>query len=111
MKRFEIWEAILPSTSNSHVQSGYRPVVIVSNDMANVHSPVITVIPLTTQNKKPLPTHVQLMPQRGRSSIALCEQILTVDKACLKRCVGFVYDSYERRSIHRALCIQLGMAA
>ena len=58
MKRFEIWMAELPAEAGSHVQQGVRPVVVVSNDAANRYSPVVTVVPLTSQRKKPLPTHV-----------------------------------------------------
>ena len=111
MKKYEIWMADLPSTPNTHVQSGYRPVIIISNDMANLYSPVITIIPLTSQKKKPLPTHV-LLREKGldKASIALCEQIMTLDKARCQRRVGFLYDPFDRLSLHRALSVQLGMA-
>ena len=52
MKRYEIWKAELPVIPTSHVQQGYRPIVIVSNDSANENSPIITAIPLTSQIKK-----------------------------------------------------------
>ena len=39
MKSFEIWMAELPSTANTHVQFGIRPVVVVSNDIANGTAP------------------------------------------------------------------------
>ena len=111
MKRYEIWMADLPSTPNTHVQSGYRPVIIISNDMANLHSPVITIIPLTSQKKKPLPTHV-LLRENGlnKTSTALCEQIMTLDKSRCRRRVGFICNSLDRLSLRRALSVQLGMA-
>ena len=112
MKHYEIWMADLPFAKNTHVQHGYRPVVIVSNDFANRCSPVVTVVPLTSQPKKPLPTHV-LLHEQGllKSSIALCEQIMTVDKHRLKRCVGYVYIARDRAALRHALGVQLGMAA
>ena len=58
--RMELWWAALP-TVPGHVQRGTRPVVIVSNDLGNASSPVVSVVPCTTQRHKPaLPTHVYL---------------------------------------------------
>ena len=61
MKRFEIWFADLPRIDGSHVQQGFRPILIISNDRANTYSPVIIAIPLTSRlTKRPMPTHVRL---------------------------------------------------
>ena len=46
--RMELWWAALP-TVPGHVQRGTRPVVIVSNDLGNASSPVVSVVPWTTQ--------------------------------------------------------------
>lgn len=113
MKQFEIWLAKLPSLPGSSVQQGVRPVVIVSNDQANEHSPVITVIPLTSKlGKNALPTHVFLNNHMlDHPSIALCEQILSVDKACLTRRIGWINKTFDRIAIQHALLVQLNMAA
>ena len=111
MKRYEIWQADLPAAANSHVQGGSRPVIVVSNDMANRYSPLVTVVPLTTRKKTPLPTHVVLSNRAlKRTSLALCEHILTLDKEHLRFRIGYVYDSADRYAIDRALVVQLGMA-
>ena len=53
MRRFEIWMANLPKhDEESHVQRGRRPVVIVSNDIINDTSTVVTVVPITSKMKK-----------------------------------------------------------
>lgn len=112
MQQFEIWLAALPSLPDSHVQKGYRPVLVVSNDVANRVSPVVTVIPLTSRNKKPLPTHVYLRGQGLQyDSIVLCESIMSLDKARLATRIGYVYKPYDRLAIRHAICVQLGMAA
>ena len=112
MKRYEIWRAELPSAANSHVQQGVRPVIIVSNDAANTHSPVVTVVPLTSQCKKPLPTHVLIREQGlSTSSTALCEQIITVDKSRLIKRIGYLLNTFDRLALCHALSVQLGMAA
>lgn len=113
IKQHEIWLGNIPASDGDHVQHGFRPLLVVSNDAANTHSPVITVVPLTSQmNKHRLPTHV-LLREQGlyKNSIALCEQIITLDKSHLVRRIGFVYKSFDRIAIRHALAVQLGMAA
>lgn len=42
-------------------QGGFRPVVIVQNDVGNLHSPTVIVAPITAQMQKHrLPTHVPI---------------------------------------------------
>lgn len=68
-------------TSNvEHINHGTRPVLIVSNDKCNEHSPVIHVVPLTTANKRPFPLHVECYI-KGRRNTILCESILPVNAA------------------------------
>ena len=90
--RMELWWAALP-TVPGHVQRGTRPVVIVSNDLGNASSPAVSVVPCTTQRHKPaLPTHVYLRGYGLSSgSIAMCEQVMPLDKSCLLRHIGTVY--------------------
>ena len=72
--RMELWWAALP-TVPGHVQRGIRPVVIVSNDLGNASSPVVSVVPCTTQRHKPaLPTHVYLRGY-GLSSGITCSHM------------------------------------
>ena len=113
IKQHEIWLGNIPASDGDHVQHGFRPLLVVSNDTANTHSPVVTVVPLTSQmNKHRLPTHV-LLREQGlyKNSIALCEQIITLGKSHLVRRIGFVYKSFDRIAIRHALAVQLGMAA
>ena len=112
MTQFEIWFADLPAVGGS-IQSGTRPVVIVSNDVANRFSPVITAVPLTSNlHKTALPTHVLLRePGLTSPSLALCEQILSVDKSCLVKRIGSVESSFARLALRHALLVQLNLAA
>lgn len=57
MKRGEVYWLDVKSYVK-HVNAGNRPVLIVSNDKCNQNSPVVTVVPLTSENKKSMPTHV-----------------------------------------------------
>ena len=102
----ELWLANLPVTPG-HVQHGTRPVVIVSNDVANN----VTAVPLTSNRKAAtLPTHVCL---RGyglaATSIATSEQVMALDRSCLIRRLGEVSDWYDRLAIQHALAEQLGI--
>ncbi len=60
-------------------QGGVRPALVVSNNKANKHSPVVTVVPLSARvwKKKYLPTHVQIPKGSGlnKPSMALAEQV------------------------------------
>ena len=113
MKQFEIWAACLPRIEGSHIQGGNRPVVVVSNDMANTHSPVITIVPLTSNRyKNPLPTHVTLSADGlPLTSVALCEQVTAVDKPLLSRRIGSIDEASTRSALNRALAAQFGMKA
>ena len=82
----------------SSLQCGIRPALVVSNNRANENSPVITVIPLTARTyKRPhFPTHVLIPKTSGtglaRNSMALAEQVSTIDKSCLMEKKGAVTD-------------------
>lgn len=87
-------------------QGGHKPGVIVSNDLANRYSPNVEVVFLTSQEKKPMPTHVPV--QCKVPSTALCENIQTVSK---ERPDGFVRSctAEEMKQIDSALLYSLGI--
>lgn len=89
-------------------QKPNRPGIVVSNDLANKHSPNVEMVFLTSQEKKPLPTHVEVIAKVP--SIALCENIQTVSK---ERLGDFVKSctTTEMQKIDKALLISLGMEA
>ncbi len=108
IRRGQIWVANIPfSKENSCIQQGRRPVVIISNEMNNANSPVVTVVTLTSRVKKKLPTHVILSTECGleRESMALCEQIMTIDVNDLIFEVAMCNDD-KMSEIERALKIQ-----
>lgn len=91
--------------TSGHEQHGDRPAIIVSNDVGNEHSPVVEVVYLTTQEKRPLPTHVQIHSS-PRPSTAMCEQIDSVDKSRLGGLMGRVTEE-EMHKIDKALAVSL----
>ena len=104
--RGEIFYMTFKEQTGSEQQGG-RPVIVVSNETCNKFSPTVTVVPLTSKDKKPLPTHVELniegLPVYGT---ILCEQVQTVSHYRLGNYVGDV-DERIMRKIENALCVQL----
>lgn len=65
-------------------QEGYRPVVIIQNNVGNKHSPTAIIASITSKTgvKAKLPTHYYVDAEDGLElpSIVLLEQLRTVDK-------------------------------
>lgn len=83
-----------------------RPAVIVSADDLNKNSDYIEVVYLTTQPKKPMPTHTSVYCKND--STALCETIHTVEKGRLGNYVRTVSDE-EMDGIEHGLKWSLGL--
>lgn len=98
----------------SSLQRGVRPVLVVSNDMANTHSPVVTIVPLTgrTMKKRSLPTHVLIPCSKGhgltRPSMALAEQVTAIDKCKLAERRGHISNHRLMKEVTAALQVQIG---
>lgn len=112
-KRGDIYFVDFGQNIESNKQCGIRPAVIVSNNRANEHSPVITVVPLTgrTYKKRHLPTHVFIPKSCGldRNSLALAEQVEAIDKKNLREKRGHISAAAVMEQINQALQIQLGV--
>ena len=96
---------IYPRETVGCEQMGGRPGIIVSNDIGNNHSKIVEVVFLTTKEKKPLPTHVEINSGKCRS-IALCEQIETVSKERIGDYINSVTQN-ELKELDRAMLISL----
>lgn len=104
---------ILYADLGGQYQGSMRPVVVVSNNMANKHSTVITVVPLSTKifKKKNLPTHVFVSAYRAEGleqhSIALCEQVTALDYGRIIENMGKV-DEETLARITETVQVQVG---
>ena len=113
VKRGDIFYADLRPVVGSE-QGGIRPAVVVSNNRANRYSPVVTVVPLSAKiwKKRFLPTHVQIPLEKSsglnKPSMALAEQVETLDKTRLGKRIGKVHDVLLMEEITVALQIQIG---
>ena len=94
-------------------QEGYRPVLIIQNDVGNKYSPTVIVAAVTSKVgvKPKLPTHYFIEANTvglTAPSIVLLEQLRTLDKRRLERYIGRV-DSCHIREINRALAVSVGL--
>ena len=108
--RGEIWYADLSPVIGSE-QGGLRPVLIVQNELGNRHAPTTIAVPITSRfTKKPLPTHIEINSGiLSKDSIALCEQLRTIDKMRLKNKMGKVNEE-TITALNKALAISLELS-
>ena len=83
-----------------------RPCVIVSNNTGNHFSNCVEVVWLTTAEKKPLPTHVEVIA--GQKATAMCECIETISKDRLTNYMRTCTRT-EMDAIDKALKVSLGL--
>lgn len=93
-------------------QGGVRPVVIIQNDVGNLHSPTVIVAAVTSKiSKHNLPTHVEINPNISglkACSIILLEQIRTIDRSRLKEYIGHL-EAEIMGAVDGALSVSLGL--
>lgn len=111
IKRGDIWLADFGSSTIGSEQSGVRPVVIVQNDKGNAHAPTTLVCPLTSRNKKDLPTHVRIGTENGIAypSVCICEQSRVIDKSRLLKYVRKIKNPSTMSAINRKVAIAFGL--
>ena len=91
-------------------QGGIRPVLIIQNDIGNKHSPTVIVAAVTSKDKPHLPTHISLAEANPlkSNSIAMLEQIRTLDKRRLKYYIGKVSEK-TMSEINTAIFVSFGI--
>jgi len=111
IRRGEIYCANLNPVVGSEQGGNFRPVLVVQNNMGNKHSPTVVVVPITCNLKKnPLPTHVKIPLSCGLTvdSLALIEQIRTIDRLRLDRYIGCI-DCEVQSEVDTALATCVGI--
>lgn len=91
-------------------QEGFRPVVIIQNNIGNKHSPTVIIASISgrVDSKAKLPTHYYIGAENGleHPSIVLLEQIRTIDKRRLKNYIGQL-DEKHINGLNHALAISI----
>ena len=89
-KRGEIWLVDFEPSVGTEFRK-VRPAVVVSNDMANLRTPKVTVLPITgTIRQSAIVVILQPSPTNGldRESLVRVPDVCTFDKMRLKRRLG-----------------------
>ena len=63
-----------------HEQAGYRPALVISNELFNEKAKLAIVCPITNNNKV-FPLHVPLDNRTSTTGVVLCEHINSLDLA------------------------------
>lgn len=106
-KRGQIWWYKTGDNYNGSIQGKTRPVVIMSNELANENSNCLLAIPCTTAEKKNMPTHTSFMLD-GTLSTALAENMMSVNKDKLTNYIGTV-DEELLKKLEINISIALGL--
>lgn len=64
--------------TKGHEQKGYRPAIVISNDVFNQNTKMIMLCPITS-NDKDFPTHYLLHDSKKIKGSVLCEHIRSID--------------------------------
>lgn len=107
MKRGDIYLATLDPTMGSEIKKT-RPVIIISSDINNRNSDVITIIPITSSVSRVFPFEVRLNV-RNKTGKAQCNQIRAISK---QRIAGEKISSLtnlEIKLIEQALKLHLSL--
>ena len=93
-------------------QEGYRPVVIIQNNVGNKHSPTVIIASITSKRdaKAKLPTHYLIGAEDGLEmpSLVLLEQLRTIDKRRLSSFIGHLAEKHIQ-GINHALAVSVGL--
>lgn len=87
-----------------NLQNGKRPIVVIGNNIGLENSPVVTVIPVTSEIKATyLPTHYIIKNYKlsglDKPSMVLTEQMTTINKSQIVRFIGKIE--------YRDICMKL----
>ena len=88
-------------------QKGFRPAIVISNNVGNKYSKIKQVVYITTKNKNEIPTHVVINSAKY-TSIAICEQIFSVSDERIGRYLGHCTED-EMKELDKALMISIGL--
>ncbi|CAG8577964.1 23356_t:CDS:2, partial [Racocetra persica] len=85
----ELYQELLKKVEKENIRElqGRHPGLVISNDEQNKFSPLITIIPLTSQVDKIYPFQVE-SKLKGRGGVILVDQIRTIDRKRLDDKLG-----------------------
>lgn len=110
-KRGEIYLVSFDPTVGAEIQKT-RPALVLQNNIANEHSPITIVAAITSQfDEKLYPTEVLIQSSESglpKDSVVLLNQIRSIDKQRLVKCLGKVTDEIMAL-VNQAIQVSLGL--
>ncbi len=109
--QWAVMEADLDPVAGAE-QKGIRPVLIISNEEFNQAMPNVTVLPLTSTQRRLYPSEVMLPKGKGGQpldSIIMAHQIRTISKQRLGNLLGYLEDLQLRHEAREAIKEHLGL--
>ena len=103
--QWAVMEANLDPIAGSE-QKGIRPVLIISNEEFNQAMPNVTVLPLTSTQRRLYPSEVLLPTGKAGQpldSIIMAHQVRTISKQRLKGLLGYLEDHQLRQQVREAI--------
>lgn len=100
-----LFEADLNPVRGSE-QRGRRPVLVVSNEEFNQMMPNVTILPLTSTQRRLYPSEVELRAgEAGQplDSIVMAHQVRTISKVRLGASIGYLENLSLREALRDAL--------
>lgn len=111
VSRGQVWYLVDPNSKDydGSIQGKDRPVLVVSNDVCNLNSPVVHVCPITSKPKTNLPTHVTFFDKFQQT--ILCEQCRPVKETLFHENSYYKYSLSEdiMELVNVSLMIQFGL--
>ena len=110
IKRGAIISVDFEPTQESEIRKT-RPAVVVSNEVANAKSSLLTVVPLTPKRLErifPFEVFIERALGLTKPSKVLCDQVLSIDRNRVKEVLGKVSDSNIKK-INSALALHLDL--
>ena len=88
MRRGEVWWVDLDPTRGGEIRKK-RPAVVLTANALNRARRTVVIVPLST-GPEPRPPIVLATPSAGAGSVAICDQLRTVDKTRLTERAGML---------------------
>lgn len=112
VSRGDIFTASLGEGGKGSEQNGYRPVLILQNDIGNKYSTTTIVAVISTKKGGKLPVHLKVGQEDGlkKDSVIMAEQIRTVSKERLIQKVAVLPED-KMKAFEDRLALSLGLTS
>jgi mRNA interferase MazF len=113
IKRGEVYWVNMDPAIGAEIKK-LRPALVISNDINNQHSPLVTILPISSNINNPYPFEVFVAKGEGglmRDGLIKANQIRTVDKKRISgSAVGPTLNSQLLQQVDQAVKIHLSLS-